>query len=79
MDLANDDDEEPPMLVDARDVEEPSVATLSTEMEDVQITKVPITIITGKAESFPLSCLNACTIIGGSRESHDATGMPRDI
>ncbi len=54
MDLANDDDEEPPMLVDARDVEEPSVATLSTEMEDVQITKVPITIITGKAE--PCTC-----------------------
>lgn len=43
----DDDDDVPPMLV-AADSGDAAEEALTSEMEDVKITKVPITIITGK-------------------------------
>lgn len=51
----NEDDDEPPMLVVA-DGTDPAEATLSAEMEDVQIARVPITIITGTKDLNPWPC-----------------------
>lgn len=45
MDL--DDEEAPPMLVDADGKDVVEDAGLSAEMDDVKVTKVPITVITG--------------------------------
>lgn len=42
-----DDDDAPPMLVDAEGKDVVEDAALSAEMDDVKLTKVPITIITG--------------------------------
>jgi hypothetical protein len=41
-----DDDDGPPMLVDSNGVDNED-ANLNAEMEDVRVTKVPISIITG--------------------------------
>lgn len=43
----NDEDDGPPMLVSSENVDDVD-ASLNAEMEDVQIKKVPISIITGK-------------------------------
>lgn len=44
----DDEDDGPPMLVEANGYIDPAEATLNTEMKNVQIAKVPITIITGR-------------------------------
>lgn len=46
----DDEDDAPPMLVTA-DGSNAEEATISAEMEDVKVTKVPITIITGRPAS----------------------------
>lgn len=43
-----EDDDGPPMLVSADGTIDPAETALSAEMEDIQVTKVPITIITGR-------------------------------
>jgi hypothetical protein len=43
----DEEDEAPPMLVAADGSTDPTETALNAEMEDVKITKVPITIITG--------------------------------
>ena len=43
-----DDDDNPPMLVAADGATDPGESSLTADIEDVKITKVPITIITGK-------------------------------
>lgn len=45
--MMDDDEEAPPLLV-AADGADAQDANLSAEMEDVKVTKVPITIITGR-------------------------------
>ena len=52
MEEEEEDDDAPPMLVTADDTIDPMEATLSAEMQDVKIIKVPITIITGRS-NFP--------------------------
>ena len=47
--MEEEEDDAPPMLVTADDTIDPTEATLSAEMQDVKITKVPITIITGRS------------------------------
>lgn len=42
-----DDDDAPPMLVDSNGKVDDAEANLNAEMEDVTVTKVPISIITG--------------------------------
>lgn len=42
------EDDGPPMLISADGDADPQEAALTVEMEDVKITKVPITIITGR-------------------------------
>lgn len=42
-----DDDDGPPMLVSADGAVDPTESSLSAEMEDIRVTRVPITIITG--------------------------------
>ena len=48
MDNDDDDDDAPPMLVAAEGSSVPLEATLGAETDDIKITKVPITIITGR-------------------------------
>lgn len=43
----DDDDDGPPMLVDAEG-NEADEATLATDMKEAKVSKVPISIITGK-------------------------------
>lgn len=52
----DDDDDAPPMLVtaDGAPVEDEVAGRLSADMDDVKITKVPITIITGMPDRLPL-------------------------
>jgi len=46
-----EDDDGPPMLVDSNGVDNED-ANLNAEMEDVKVTKVPISIITGQSTTF---------------------------
>lgn len=48
----DDEYDGPPMLVDVNGHIDPAEATLNAEMKDVNITKVPITIITGRQFIF---------------------------
>lgn len=43
----DEEDDAPPMLIAADGNPDPTETSLSAEMEDVKIAKVPITIITG--------------------------------
>ena len=43
-----DDEDGPPLLVAGDGISDPVEPQLSAELEDVRVTKVPITIITGK-------------------------------
>ena len=51
----DDDDDAPPMLVAADGASSPAEATLDGEMSDLKVTKVPITIITGRSYEARLS------------------------
>lgn len=50
----NDEDDGPPMLVSADGVDEAD-ASLNAEMADVQMNKVPISIITGELSLIRLN------------------------
>lgn len=43
------DDDEPPLLVSQSDQND--AGNIAAEMEDLQVTKVPITLITGRKEA----------------------------
>lgn len=53
-----DEDEDAPPLLVAVDGSDAQEAAISAEMEDVKVTKVPITIITGRLASVPCILLS---------------------
>ena len=54
----DEDEDAPPMLVSADGNNNPAEARLSAELDDMKITKVPITIITGSSISSQLCGYN---------------------
>lgn len=59
----DEDDDAPPMLVAAGE-SDPAGDAMTAEMEDVSLTKVPITIITGwRSEDYPNVKAPTLTII----------------
>ena len=84
--IMDEEDDTPPMLVAAEGSSDPAEATLSADMEDVKITKVPITIITGRcltiilsrapatsAQRRYLAVLCICTYAEPSSQEHSQT------
>lgn len=72
-----DDDDAPPMLVDSEGKVDEAEASLNAEMEDVQVTKVPISIITGERIVFLISGHRMVLRCAGSNVTSDhETNLP---
>ena len=61
---ADDEDDAPPMLVAAGGTGDPAEAALNADLEGVKITKVPITIITGRL-SVALTGQTTASVLSG--------------
>ena len=74
MDLEEDG---PPDLVDINELNKPAPSPITTQMQDLGLSKVPITIVTGRILSMTIilpfiayHSANECDRVSGSRENN---------